>query len=157
VSEALPLCVNAKPATESPPTIENSQKTGFGLSPPRKTPKIAVASGKRPMKTIEWADVMCWRARAVSRGKPITTPIATIAKGTISLVAGRFCRSARSRAAPNSAAITARADVRNNGVNPPIATRVAGSEPLKMMTPRRPLPHPSVVRCIMALVRVDRR
>jgi hypothetical protein len=32
---------------------------GFGLSPPRTTPKIAVASGSRPMNTIEWAEVMC--------------------------------------------------------------------------------------------------
>ncbi len=41
--------------------------------------------------------------------------------------------------------MTARAEVRNRGEKPPTATRVAGSEPLKMITPRRPLPHPSVV------------
>ena len=41
---------------------------------------------------------------------------------------------AASSAAPSSAAITARAEVRNSGVKPPTATRVAGSEPLKMIT-----------------------
>jgi hypothetical protein len=65
-----------------------------------------------------------------------------------SLTAGRPCLKTPSRAAPRSAAITARAEVRNNGEKPPTATRVAGSEPLKMITPRKPLPHPSVVRCM---------
>ncbi|OZA01947.1 MAG: hypothetical protein B7Y02_17135 [Rhodobacterales bacterium 17-64-5] len=45
--------------------------------------------------------------------------------------------------------MTARAEVRNRGENPPTATRVAGSEPLKMITPRRPLPQPSVARCMI--------
>ena len=57
--------------------------------------------------------------------------------------AGGFCRSMRSIAAPRRAAITARADVRNSGVKPPTAIRVAGSEPLKMITPSSPLPQPS--------------
>ena len=51
--------------------------------------------------------------------------------------------------------MTARAEVRNSGVKPPTATRVAGSEPLKMMTPMSPLPHPAVVRCMNGLRRLD--
>ncbi len=62
--------------------------------------------------------------------------------------AGRLCRSAHSNATPSRAAITARIEVRNTGANPPIAMRVAGKEPLKMITPSRPLPHPFEVRSI---------
>jgi hypothetical protein len=51
-----------------------------------------------------------------------------------------------------TAAITARAEVRNSGVMLATATRVAGSEPLKMMTPMSPLTHPSVVRCIAPIL-----
>jgi hypothetical protein len=126
----------------------NSQKAGFGLSPPRSTPKIAVASGSSPMKTIECAEVMLCSARAVRSGNPTTTPSATMASAPRSLLAGGFWRRAQSSAAPSSAAITARADVRNNGSKPPTAMRVAGRDPLKMITPRRPLPHPSADRCI---------
>ena len=39
-----------------------------------------------------------------------------------------------------------RAHVRNIGEKSATATRVAGSDPLKIMTPRRPLPQPAVVR-----------
>jgi hypothetical protein len=53
-------------------------------------------------------------------------------------------RSAKSSAAPSSPAMTARAEVRNSGEKSDTATRVAGSEPLKMMTPTRPLPQPSM-------------
>ncbi len=42
------------------------------------------------------------------------------------------------------AAITARAEVRNTGVKPPTAIRVAGSEALKITTPIRPLSQPLV-------------
>ena len=94
------------------------------------------------MKTIECAEVMCWSASAVSSGKPTTTPSATIASEAGRSRPGASAAAASSSAAPSSAAITARAEVRNSGVKPPTATRVAGSEPLKMMTPRRPLPHP---------------
>jgi hypothetical protein len=51
------------------------------------------------MKTIEFAEVMCWSASAVSNGKPTTTPSATMAKDARSLGAGRFCLSAASNAA----------------------------------------------------------
>ena len=62
---------------------------------------------------------------------------------------------------PSSAAITARAEVRNTGEKSPTATRVAGREPLKMTTPRKPLPQPFAIRSIFAslferLVVVDR-
>ena len=87
---------------------------------------------------MERAEVMCCNASAVSRGKPITTPSATTAKAPRSRRPGRFCRSSTSSAAPSPAAITARAEVRNSGVKPPTAARVAGSDPLKITTPRRP-------------------
>jgi hypothetical protein len=62
---------------------------------------------------------------------------------TRSLRCGQGCRSTASSTAPSTAAITARAEVRNSGENPADRTRVAGSEPLKMITPSRPLPQPS--------------
>ena len=89
VNEANPLLASAKPATDAAPTTENSQNAGFGRSPPRMTPKIAVASGNSPMNTIECADVMCWSASAVSSGKPTTTPSATTTSGRRSLLSGR--------------------------------------------------------------------
>src|SRR5437899_9224727 len=50
--------------------------------------------------------------------------------------------------------MTARAEVRNSAEKPPTATRVAGNEPLKMMTPRRPfgspLPQPLPADCILS-------
>ncbi|MEY9263503.1 hypothetical protein ABIF23_002898 [Bradyrhizobium elkanii] len=96
------------------------------------------------MNTIECAEVMCWSASAVSSGKPITTPSATMVSDTRSLRCGQGCRSTASSAAPSNAAIAARAEVRNSGENPATATRVAGSEPLKIITPSRPLPQPSI-------------
>lgn len=48
--------------------------------------------------------------------------------------------------APSSAAIAARAAVRNVGEKSCTAMRVAGKEPLKMMTPMSPLPHPALAR-----------
>src|SRR5437899_3140827 len=57
LSEAKLLLESAKPATDAAPTPEKSQKAGFGRSPPRTTPKTAVASGTRPMNTIECAQV----------------------------------------------------------------------------------------------------
>ena len=67
--DADPPLESAKPTTVALPTPENSQNSGFGRSPPRRTPKMAVASGSRPMKTIECAEVMCCSASAVSSGK----------------------------------------------------------------------------------------
>src|SRR5690348_1202358 len=58
-------CETAKPTTRALPRIENSQKAGFGRSPPRTTAKIAVASGSSPTKTIEWAAVTYCSASAV--------------------------------------------------------------------------------------------
>jgi hypothetical protein len=98
VSEAAPLCDSAKPATARLPRIEKNQNAALGRSPPRSTPNIAVASGRRPMKTIECAEVMCWSASAVSSGKPTTTPRPTMASEARSLRAGRVCLKARSRA-----------------------------------------------------------
>jgi hypothetical protein len=76
----------------------------------------------------------------------MTTPSATMASGSASLRAGRLSRSTSRKIAPSSAAITARAEVRKTGEKSATATRVAGSDPEKIMTPRRPLPQPALVR-----------
>ena len=81
----------------------------------------------------------------------MTAPSATIANGAKSLRVGRACRKVMRSAAPSIAAMTARADVRNKGGMSATAARVAGSEPLKISTPKIPLPHPSVVRVICRL------
>lgn len=63
---------------------------GVGRSPPRITPKIAVASGSSPKKTMECADVTCCNAIAVSKGKPTTTPSDTTSSGKVGPHAGVF-------------------------------------------------------------------
>jgi len=138
VHEAEKSCVRAKPATSELPAIENSQNTGRGRSPARSTPKIAVARGRRPIKTIEWAEVMCSRASAVSKGKPTTTPSATMNKDARSLRSGRFWGRRTRRASAIKPAIAARTIVRKTGSKSETATRVAGSDPLKIATPIKP-------------------
>ena len=121
---------------------ENNQKAGRGLSPPLSTPKIAVESGNSPMKTIEWAAVTCVSAKAVSSGKPTTTPSATTINCAKSFLVGLSSLAARSIPSPKVPAIAARAAVRNSGSKSATATRVAGNEPLKMITPSNPLMKP---------------
>jgi len=135
----------ANPATDRLPKMEHIQNADFGRSPARNTPKIAVANGNRPMKTIERAEVMCWSAIAVRSGNPMTQPSATKIRDPISLRAGRSREKNRSNIAAKDAAIPARAEVRNKGVNPPTATRVAGNDPLKITIPTSPFIQPCVV------------
>lgn len=94
------------------------------------------------MNTMEWADVTYCKASAVSSGKPITTPRATISNGRHWWRAGRCSRNSHNRHRPSTAAMLARATVRNTGSNSSTATRVAGSEPLKISTPIKPLIQP---------------
>ncbi|MNT64273.1 hypothetical protein D3C72_2021580 [compost metagenome] len=91
---------------------------------------------------MECADVTYCSASAVNSGNPTTTPSATINKGTSWLRAGRFSLNSNNRHRARMAARVARATVRNTGSNSSTATRVAGSEPLKITTPIRPLIHP---------------
>jgi len=144
--EAVSPCISAKPATSALPSSEKSQKAGFGRSPPLMTPKIAVASGNRPMKTMECAEVTCCSASAVSSGKPTTTPSAMTTSEMRSCREGRFSRKTISRQSARMPAIAARATVRKTGSSCMTATRVAGSDPLKMSTPIKPLIHPVAVR-----------
>ncbi len=60
--------------------------------------------------------------------------------------AGRFCWNSSSRPSPSSPAMLARATVKSTGSNACTATRVAGSEPEKMITPINPLSQPLVDR-----------
>ena len=172
--DAVMPCVRAKPATSALPRHENSQKAGRGRSPPRSTPKTAVASGNRPTKIMECAavtcltmaspspvpPVTCLSASAVSRGKPTTTPSATTTSETRSARPGRFSRNKNSIAIPSRPAIAARAEVRKVGSKSTTATRVAGSEPLKISTPMKPFSQPlkllSIICSVCPLVPLQR-
>src|SRR5918993_371432 len=63
---------------------------------------------------------------------------------------GRACLRTISSSPASTPAMEARAKVRNRGSKPATARRVAGSDPLKISTPRNPLIHPSVVLSIRA-------
>lgn len=121
---------------------EKIQKASLGRSPPRRTPKIAVVRGRSPRKTIEWAEVTCCNAIAVSNGKPITTPSDTMTSGMSCDVCGRFSRKPKINMTARMPAMDARRNVRKNGSISSTATRVAGNEPLKITTPNRPLIQP---------------
>jgi len=58
---------------------------------------------------------------------------------------GRFCLNTSNRISASTPAMVARATVKNIGSNCSTATRVAGSEPLKISTPRNPLSQPPAV------------
>src|SRR3546814_10565361 len=131
--------------TKALPSTENSQKAARGRSPPRSTAKTAVQRGSRPRKTIECAEVMCCRAKAVNNGKPTTQPSETRVKERKSVKSGRRWRSQTKSTRPSKAAIVARAQVRNIGSKSATAARVAGSEPAKIATPTNPLIQPPVV------------
>ncbi|MOA41417.1 hypothetical protein D3C78_1633750 [compost metagenome] len=91
---------------------------------------------------MAWAELTWRSARAVSSGKPSTTPPAVTSSGSRSRRRGRGWRSRSRIAAANSPAMLARARVRKIGSKLSTATRVAGSEPLKMRMPRKPLSQP---------------
>src|SRR5262245_40245100 len=74
--------------------------------------------------------------------------MATSVSGKMSRRSGRVWRSAKRKIAPSIAAMTACAEVRNIGEKSATATLVAGRDPLKIITPRRPLPDPALVRSI---------
>jgi hypothetical protein len=93
------------------------------------------------MNTMAWAEVMCRRARAVNR-EGHDAAQGHHGQGQQVLACGGRWRPAHSRAAASSAAMTARAPVRNTGSNAITARRVAGSEPLKITTPASPFHHP---------------
>ncbi|MNL43631.1 hypothetical protein D3C87_1661520 [compost metagenome] len=124
------------------PIIENNQNKGFGLSPPRSTPKLAVASGSSPKNTSESADVRYCSAKALKRGKPITTPTATINKGIICFCVGFLSLKIINPPKASNPAIVARETVRNIGFKSNTAILVAGREPLNNNTPIMPLIQP---------------
>ena len=77
-------------------------------------------------------------ASAVNSGKPNTTPSDTSPSGRSWARVGRGWRVAASSAAASRPATTARPTPTKVGSRPSTATRVAGSEPLKPSTPRKP-------------------
>jgi hypothetical protein len=101
-----------------------------------------VHSGSSATSTIECAAGTCCSASAVSNGKPSTTPPATTANDAIWERAGRGCRHHSSTTSASNPAMLARATVSHTGGRSSTASRVAGSEPLKITTPIRPLSQP---------------
>lgn len=91
---------------------------------------------------MECADVTYFKARAVSKGNPSTTPPATITSDKSWCLAGRLALNATRRNKARTPAMLALATVRNTGSNSSTANRVAGSDPLNMTTPTNPLIHP---------------
>ncbi len=132
----------AYPATNELPIIENNQNTGLGYSPPLSTAKMAVTSGSNPKKTIEWEELTYCRASAVSNGKPMTTPIATIISDRSCLFWGIFSLKIRRMNNPNRPAIDARENVKKKGLSYFTANFVAGRDPLKIITPTNPFTQP---------------
>src|SRR5690606_874121 len=91
------------------------------------------------------ADVMCNKARADNKGNPTTTPNDTTNNaGNISRQ-GLGWRNRTNIDRPSTPAILARAMVRNTGSKSITATRVAGSDPANISTPKKPFHHPRVV------------
>ncbi len=117
--------------------LEKIQKAGFGRSPPRSTPNIAVTSGSSPTKTtdVRRSDALK-RQRCQQRKANHYAKSHHRQRDYIGALGSALTEESEAWVAPRSAAITARADVRKSGVKPPTATRVAGSEPLNMITPQ---------------------
>jgi len=128
---------------------------GLGRSPPRKTAKAAVTMGKRPKNTKECAEVMCCKASALNKGKPITTPSATIISEIKCLLDGRFSLNAINTPSASNAAIVARATVTKIGLISITANLVAGIEPLKISTAINPLSQPLEICALFSSVPVS--
>lgn len=144
IGELVPPCSTANPITSKLPKIENSQKIEFGFSPPLITANTAVLIGNMPKYTNECAEVMCCKAKADSKGNPITPPIATIAKGVSCVLVGLFSLNKSKQKSAKTPAIAALAAVTNMGSNEITATFVAGIEPLNNITPINPFIQPLV-------------
>ncbi len=72
----------------------------------------------------------------------MTTPSATNSSGGKSARVGRAWRVISNAHRASKAAIAALTAVRNSGSSSSTATRVAGSEPLKIIMPRKPFIQP---------------
>ena len=105
------------------------QKAFFGISFARSTAKNAVAKGSKATKTKECAAVMVCKANAENKGKPTTTPADVIHSDFNCCVDGLGCFEILNKIKAKTAAMQARAPVRNSGLKPCTATRVAGKEP----------------------------
>ncbi len=94
---------------------------------------------------MECADVMCCRAKALSKGNPTTHPIATMHSDPNCFLSGRFSLKTINVISANMPAMEALASVTNTGSNAKTAIRVAGNEPLNNTTPIKPFNQPLVV------------
>ena len=79
--------------------LENNQNKGCGVSPPRHTANKAVHKGNKPTNTMVCAEVVCCKAKAVSSGKPTTTPTTTHNKAGKSWRLGWGCFNSHSSGA----------------------------------------------------------
>ena len=125
--------MNASTATRPAPAA--SQKPRDGSSPARSTAKTAVPAGSSAITTAPWEESTWRSASAVRRGKPTTTPNATIASERHCSRLGRGARHARSTIAERTAATAARPKATNIGSRSATASRVAGSENENSATP----------------------
>ena len=120
------------------PKTAKIQNVAEGCSPPRKTAKTAVDNGNSPTKTIACADEKVCKPSAVNNGKPITTPKATMVKDFNCVRFGTFCLSKIRQNRLSRPAMNARTTVKNSGLKPMTAIRVAGKDPAKITTPIKP-------------------
>ena len=136
-SEALPLCDSAKPATDRLPTTREQPER-------RPRPFAAAQHGEDRGRERQQPDEddrmrrgdVLQRQRRQQREADDDAERHDGERAEIARAPGRFCAERpASSAAPSSAAITARADGQEHGVKSATAIRVAGSEPLKMITP----------------------
>ena len=88
---------------------------------------------------------MYFKAKALNKGKPTTTPRATIANGKICFRLGSFSLKTNKAIRASIPAMEALATVRNTGLNSKTAILVAGKEPLNNNTPIKPFNQPCVV------------
>ena len=98
---------------------------------------IAVDSGMNAAMTATWAEVVYCSAIAIKMGQPKTAPTMVSSSGRINARAGQATRLTDKINAANTPAITARPVAVRNGLNPPTATLVSGTEKEKSSTPRK--------------------
>jgi hypothetical protein len=97
-----------------------------------------------PINTRERADVIYCKANEDSSGKPSTAPSATTMSEANWVLAGHFSLKINKAQSASSPATPARVTVRNTGGRYITAAFVAGMEPLKATTPKKPLIQPLV-------------
>ena len=118
----------------APAAVQNCQLTRSWV---RSTAIRAVVSGMNAAITATCADVVRVSARASRIGQPNTAPSMVKTSGRSCSAAGQGTLAARSSAPASAPAITALPVAVRNGLNPPTATLVSGTENENSSTPRK--------------------